>query len=242
MDHLAELIETVVTAWIGGLEQSGYLGIFLLMAIESSFIPFPSEIVMIPAGVLAHHGKLNVWGVIAAGAGGSLAGALFNYYAALWLGRTFLERYGRYFFVNVDTLHRCDKLWAEHGELTTFVCRLLPAVRQIISIPAGLARMPLDRFCLWTTLGAGIWVMILTFSGYFLGDATERIWHDYKQWITFGLVVGAFLLGSLFFLLKFYGRGTPPTTDGGHGEVGTDVAPVAPSGDLAPTISPETPE
>ena len=194
LHQLTKLIEQLVTSWIGGLEQSGYWGIFVLMTIESSFIPFPSEIVMIPAGALAAAGKLNVWGVIAAGTAGSLAGALFNYYFALLLGRSFLLRFGRYYFLPADRVRWAEQKWAEYGEITTFVCRLLPVIRQLISLPAGLARMNLVRFCLWTTLGAGLWVALLTLGGYWLGDTAQRVWVDWKRGITIALLAG----GALF--------------------------------------------
>ncbi len=214
MQQLTHGIEALVTAWVGTLESSGYWGIFILMAIESSFIPFPSEIVMLPAGVLAHQGKLNVLGAILAGTGGSLVGGLFNYYFALWVGRAFLERYGRYFFMPMEQLHRAERVWDKHGELTTFVCRLLPAIRQLISIPAGLARMNLWRFCLWTTAGAGIWVTILTFTGYFLGDRAIALWEEQKTAITLGLLVLAGLLGIGFFVAKVLWKRKPPAVSG----------------------------
>lgn len=188
MGALTHWIEAVVLAWVGTLESSGYWGIFVLMTIESSFIPFPSEIVMIPAGVLAHQGKLSVLGSIAAGTAGSLAGAWINYFFALAVGRTFLDRYGKYFFMPMEQLHKAEKVWEKHGELATFVCRLLPAIRQLISIPAGLARMNLLRFSLWTSVGAGIWVTILTFTGYLLGPRAEQLWSEHKVAITLGLL------------------------------------------------------
>lgn len=199
LDQVAKWIEAIIVAWIGGLEESGYLGIFVLMAIESSFIPFPSEIVMIPAGVLASQGKLAVVPAIISGVLGSLAGAWFNYFFALWLGRPFLERYGKWFFVSPDSIKMADRVWAEHGELATFVCRLLPAIRQLISLPAGLARMNLFRFSLWTTLGAGLWVAVLTMTGYWLGPAAEKLWTEHKAAVTLGLfgfaalAIGAYL-------------------------------------------------
>lgn len=214
MEQLTHWIETVVTAWVGTLESSGYWGIFVLMAIESSFIPFPSEIVMLPAGVLAHQGKMNVLLAIAAGTGGSLVGALFNYFFALWVGRAFLERYGRYFFVPMEQLHRAERVWEKHGELTTFVCRLLPAIRQLISIPAGLARMNLLRFCFWTTLGAGIWVSVLTLTGYWLGDQAIHLWEEHKLKITVGLIVAAAVLGVIFLLVKVVYRRKPAEIPG----------------------------
>jgi membrane protein DedA with SNARE-associated domain len=194
LHQLTELIEQLVTSWVGGLEQSGYWGIFVLMMIESSFIPFPSEIVMIPAGALAADGRLNLWGAIAAGTAGSLAGALFNYYFARLLGRSFLLRFGRYFFLPEDRVRLAEQKWAEYGEITTFVCRLLPVIRQLISLPAGLARMNLARFCMWTTLGAGLWVALLTVCGYWLGDTAQRVWLDWKTEITMALLAG----GALF--------------------------------------------
>jgi membrane protein DedA with SNARE-associated domain len=210
--QLTEWIETLVMAWVGTLESSGYWGIFVLMTIESSLIPFPSEIVMLPAGVLAHQGKMNVFAAIFAGTAGSLAGALINYTLAIAVGRTFLERYGRYFFVPLEQLQRAEKVWEKHGELATFVCRLLPAIRQLISIPAGLARMNLFRFCLWTSVGAGLWVSILTFTGYWLGDKALQLWDQYKTTITIGLLALAVVLGLVFVMSKLLWKKAPAST------------------------------
>jgi membrane protein DedA with SNARE-associated domain len=202
LEQLTHGIETIVLWWVGSLEQSGYWGIFLLMTIESSFIPFPSEIVMLPAGVLAHHGKLNLWLAILSGTAGSLAGGLINYYFARLVGRTFLDRYGKYLLISPEQLHRAERMWDQHGELTTFVCRLLPAIRQLISLPAGLARMNLFRFCLWTSLGAGLWVTILTLTGYFLGEQATSLWEQRKTEVTLGVLLLAAVLGATMFLVK----------------------------------------
>lgn len=158
----------------------GFLIIFVLMAVESSFIPFPSEVVMIPAGFLAVRGELST-GIpladlsiaIACGLAGSLGGAFFNYYFVLYLGRPVLYRYGKYFFLPESALRRSEEIFLEYGDITTFVCRLLPAIRQLISIPAGLARMPLGRFTFYTSLGAGIWTTILAWIGYYLGSMSK---------------------------------------------------------------------
>lgn len=154
----------------------GFLIIFIFMTIESSFIPFPSEVVMIPAGFLAWRGDLltgNVWidGTLAvlAGTAGSLAGAYVNYFLALYLGRGPLYRYGKYFFLDEKTLRRAEEVFLEYGAVATFVCRLLPAIRQLISLPAGLAKMNFAKFSFYTGLGAGIWVVILTVIGAWLG-------------------------------------------------------------------------
>jgi len=160
----------------------GLLIVVTLMTIESSFIPFPSEVVMIPAGFLAARGSLTLGSPVAdtllailAGIVGSLAGAYVNYFLSLRVGAPFLERYGRYFFLPKPKLERAEEIFRTYGAGATFVCRLLPAIRQLISIPAGIARMPLGSFTLWTGLGAGIWVTILTLLGYSLGARTASM-------------------------------------------------------------------
>lgn len=160
----------------------GLVFIFVFMAIESSFIPFPSEVVMIPAGFLAARGELGVASPIGAvliailvGVVGSLAGAFANYYLALWVGKPFLEKYGKYFFVKKEPLERACELFNKYGAATTFVCRLVPVIRQLISIPAGIARMKLSSFTLFTALGAGIWTAVLAFAGYAIGRSAGEI-------------------------------------------------------------------
>ena len=150
--------------------------IFLFMAIESSFIPFPSEVVMIPAGFLAYRGLLSThipWLdlvlSIVIGLAGAMAGAYINYGLSVWLGRPFLHKYGKYFFLKEQHLDRAEEIFRKYGDLATFVCRLLPAIRQLISIPAGLSRMNLARFSFFTALGAGIWTAILALIGWYFG-------------------------------------------------------------------------
>ena len=160
----------------------GLLFIFVFMAIESSFVPFPSEVVMIPAGFLAARGEMGVgsplvavWVAIAVGVLGSLAGAFINYYLALWVGKPFLEKYGKWFFLKPAALERACEVFNRYGAATTFVCRMVPAIRQLISIPAGIARMPIGSFTLFTGLGAGVWTAILAFAGYGLGKSAGGI-------------------------------------------------------------------
>ena len=159
----------------------GLLLVFVFMAVESSFIPFPSEVVMVPAGFLAARGELGlapvpaVAAAVAVGVLGSLAGAFANYYLAHWLGRPFLERYGKYFFVKPEPLARACEVFNKYGAATTFVCRLVPVIRQLISIPAGISRMPIASFALFTGLGAGIWTAILAAIGYAIGRSTADI-------------------------------------------------------------------
>ncbi len=160
----------------------GFALVFFFMAVESSFIPFPSEIVMIPAGFLAFRGELTLsspWPDAALallfGTLGSLAGAYVNYWLGLRLGRPFLHRHARWFFLTEEKLDRAEGVFREYGDVATFVCRLLPAIRQLVSIPAGLARMPLGRFTFFTALGAGFWNLVLLSAGAALGHGTRDL-------------------------------------------------------------------
>ena len=147
----------------------GYTGIFILMALESTVLPIPSELVVIPAGYLAYQGKMSAGLIFLAATLGSLAGAFVNYAFALWVGRPFLERYGRYFFVRPALLHKTDAFFARHGAISTFTGRLVPGIRHLISLPAGLTRMNPLAFALYTLLGAGLWSAVLIAMGWFIG-------------------------------------------------------------------------
>ena len=160
----------------------GLLLIFVFMAIESSFVPFPSEVVMIPAGFLAARGELGLGGPLVAvsvavlvGILGSLAGAYVNYFLALKVGKPFLLKYGKWFFLKPAALERACEVFNRYGAATTFVCRMVPAIRQLISIPAGISKMPLGPFTLFTALGAGVWTAILAFVGYAIGKSAGDI-------------------------------------------------------------------
>ena len=195
---LVDWIVQTVDAW-------GYFGIFMAMFLESSFFPFPSEVIMIPAGYLAFQGKMNLYLALFMGIAGSLAGALFNYWLAVRFGRRFLLRYGRYFFLDEKGLAKLERFFARHGEISTFNGRLIPGVRQYISLPAGLARMPLGRFALYTALGAGIWVTVLTLLGYFLGAHEEQVRATLHDATLVALaVVGAL---SLFYWIRHRMKG-----------------------------------
>jgi membrane protein DedA with SNARE-associated domain len=153
----------------------GYPGIFLLMAMESSVIPIPSELVMPPAGYLAQQGQMNVAAAILCGTAGSLIGAYANYFAAHFLGRPLLLKYGKYVFITEEKFAKVETFFLKHGEISTFIGRLLPVVRHLISLPAGLAGMSHLKFSLYTLLGAGLWVTVLTFIGYFIGSNQDLI-------------------------------------------------------------------
>ncbi len=177
--------------------QFGYPGIVVLMALESSFFPFPSEVVIPPAAYLAAGGKMNIGMVLLCGTAGSLLGAVFNYWLALKFGRPFFEKYGRYLLVSSRSLDKADRFFEHHGHISTFVGRLLPGIRQYISLPAGLARMNLFIFCAATALGAGIWVSVLAAMGYWFGRNEQLFMHN-LNWITLAMVIACVIL-SIFY-------------------------------------------
>ncbi|WP_297811497.1 DedA family protein [uncultured Helicobacter sp.] len=193
-------MQAIIDFLVQSIHSFGYFGIFFLMFLESSFIPFPSEVVMIPAGYLAHLGQMNFFVVILCGTLGSLTGALLNYYLALLFGREILIKFGKYVFFDEKTMIKMEEFFAKHGHISTFSGRLIPVIRQYISLPAGLGKMPLALFCFYTTLGAGIWVIILTTLGYFLGQ-NESLLKEYLHLITFLLVI-LVLIGIAFYVFS----------------------------------------
>ena len=183
------LVET-----IGAL---GYPGIFALMAMESSIIPVPSELVMPPAGYLAQQGQMNMAIVILCGTLGSLVGAYANYYAAHYLGRPLLLKYGKYVWITEEKFAKVETFFKNHGEVSTFIGRLLPVVRHLISLPAGLAGMNHWKFSLYTLLGAGIWVTVLSYIGYFIGANRELIMR-YSHQALIGAVALSVLIAVVY--------------------------------------------
>jgi len=231
------LIDAHAAAW-------GLVFVLLFMTVESSFVPFPSEVVMIPAGFLAARSSLLLASPLAdailavsVGVLGSLAGAYINYYLSLRLGRPFLHKYGKYFFLKPEKIERAEEIFRTYGPGTTFVCRLLPGIRQLISIPAGVSRMPIGSFSLWTGLGAGIWVTILTAIGYSIGASTADrdyayIVHTGKDMLRANLIwivlACAVILGGYIWVQNrvMRRRGEQPPrgegSEGGDGDSGDD--------------------
>ena len=196
-ESCAGLFGSLIAWLVEAIGRLGYAGIVGLMFLESSFFPFPSEVVMPPAGYLAWRGEMNIFIVLGAGLLGSILGALFNYWIAVRWGRPFFEKYGKYFFVTRESLDKAELFFSRHGHISTFTGRLLPVIRQYISLPAGLARMPLPQFCFYTALGSGIWVTILTLLGYFLGS-NEALIHEELRKITLLLIAGCAALVVLY--------------------------------------------
>ena len=196
-------ILTALTQWlVDTIGRMGYTGIISLMFLESSFFPFPSEVVMPPAGYLAWKGEMSLSLVLISGIAGSLLGALFNYWVAVKLGRPFLLKYGKFFFVSPESINKADEFFSKHGHVSTLVGRLLPVIRQYISLLAGIARMPLKTFTIFTTIGAGSWVVVLTFAGYFLGEH-QNLLKEYLHIITIACAsIAVIISGGYYLFLK----------------------------------------
>ncbi|MFA6513822.1 MAG: DedA family protein [Patescibacteria group bacterium] len=171
----------------------GYLGVGLLMAIESSFIPMPSEIIVPPAAYLASQGRLDIWLVILAGVIGSVIGAIFNYVLAYYLGRPLIyklagHRIAKFFLVSPESVARAEKYFLDNSISATFIGRLVPVIRQLISLPAGFSKMPFLPFLFYTTLGSALWVSILAALGYFIGANQDLLLKYYQEisWVLLG--------------------------------------------------------
>ncbi|MEI6207082.1 MAG: DedA family protein [Desulfuromonadales bacterium] len=186
------MIHTVIQWLLDTIGAMGYPGILLLMAMESSIIPVPSELVMPPAGFLAYQGKMNLASVILCGTVGSLVGAYANYFASHYIGRPLIIKYGKYVLIPPDKFERVEYFFLQHGEISTFIGRLLPVIRHLISIPAGLAGMNHLRFSLYTLIGAGLWCSILTLIGYAIGGNQQLIMqysHKALVWVVLFSVI-----------------------------------------------------
>lgn len=176
---MLEALEVIVIPFLEDLYTSfGYAGVVIAMAIESAAIPLPSELILPFAGWVVSRGLVepltgapwSYWGAVAAGVVGNTAGSLVAYYVGLYGGRPFLERWGRYVLISAGDLDLADRWFARWGDATVFFSRMLPIVRTFISVPAGIARMPLWRFLAFSILGAVPWVMLLVWGGMVLGD------------------------------------------------------------------------
>lgn len=195
------LVENIVTWIVERVGEWGYLGIIIMMTIESSLIPFPSEVVMIPAGYLSHKGDMNIFLAILSGVSGSMIGAYFNYYLSVYLGRPLLLKVCHYVGISDKKFSKVEKYFRNHGEITTFIGRLIPAIRQLISCPAGLARMNIAKFSLYTALGAGFWVTVLVILGYFIGENTELL-KKYSHQITIMTLALCVVIVGIYIYVK----------------------------------------
>jgi membrane protein DedA with SNARE-associated domain len=190
-----KIVGGLIVSFIGG---SGYLGIVLLMAIESACIPLPSEVIMPFSGYLVSAGRFSLWGVALAGALGCNVGSIVAYYIGALGGRPLAERYGHYVLVTRHDLEIADRWFARYGEWTVFLARLLPVVRTFIALPAGIARMNFVRFNLYTFLGSLPWCWVLAYAGMKLGERWKTLGPYFHRFdAVFTIVLAA---GILWFL------------------------------------------
>lgn len=173
MDTISLWFEQFVGWLVHIVETLGVWGIFVMTFLESTFIPIPSEITMIPAGYLVQQGKMDLVSVLIASIVGTVGGAYFNYWLAKHFGRGLFIRYGKYFFMTRQKLAKLEKFFETHGSISTFTGRLIPGIRHYISFPAGLAKMDVKKFVMYTALGGAIWMSVLLALGYHIGENKE---------------------------------------------------------------------
>ena len=202
MSMIGTVIEWVITELskfvISTISLMGYSGILLTMAIESACIPLPSEIIMPFSGYLVTTGQFTMLGVTLAGAVGNVLGSIVAYYAGVWGGRPFVERYGRYFLVSHHDLDVADRWFAKYGEAAVFFGRMLPVVRTFISLPAGIANMNFPRFVIFTFIGALPWCYLLAYIGVRMGEEWDTLRGYFHQ---FDVVIGIVIVLAVGYFL-----------------------------------------
>jgi membrane protein DedA with SNARE-associated domain len=200
---VARIIEILSAFIVATISALGYAGVMLLMAIESACIPLPSEVIMPFSGYLVHTGRFSLWGVAVAGAAGCVVGSLVAYWAGKYGGRRFIERYGRFVLISSSDLDLADRWFARYGEVIVFASRLLPVVRTFIAFPAGVARMNLTRFTIYTFLGSLPWCLGLAYVGQVLGEQWDKN-EALKSWFhRFDFLIGlAFLLAVAWWVWR----------------------------------------
>jgi membrane protein DedA with SNARE-associated domain len=188
---MIEKIITIVALWIMGvISTMGYGGIVLLMAIESACIPLPSEIIMPFAGFLVFKGEMTLWGVALAGAIGCVVGSIPAYYLGMYGGRPLVEKYGKWVLISHHDIRLADRWFEKHGEIIIFIGRLLPAVRTFIAFPAGIARMNMSKFIIYTFVGSLIWCWLLAYAGMKTGEHWESLKVYFHQFHIVLVVLG----------------------------------------------------
>lgn len=184
-----ELVDSAINFLLHFINQVGYLGIFIGMFLESTAFPLPSELIVIPAGIAASQDQMSLPLIILVGTLGNVTGAIFSYYLAEWAGRALLFKIGKYLFIKPETIIKVEHYFKSHGPISIFIGRLLPGFRHFISLPAGIAKMDMKLFCLYTTLGSVMWTIVLVMLGYEIGENRELI----KEYIHL-IILGCFAL------------------------------------------------
>lgn len=200
MEALAQWFDHVVEWLVHIVETFGVWGIFIMTFLESTFMPIPSEITMIPAGYLVQQGKMDLLSVLIASVVGTIGGAYFNYWIARKYGRELFIRYGKYFMMTPAKMQKLEIFFVKHGAISTFIGRLIPGIRHYISFPAGLAQMDLKKFVIYTGLGGAIWMSVLLAVGYHIGENKELM--SVYMPIIKGCILAALALLGLFYFWR----------------------------------------
>lgn len=199
-------LHDLVLLWFGWVRDWGYLGIVVLMAMESSIFPVPSEVVIPPAAFWAIQGRMSLWGVIFAGTFGSYLGSAATYWLSRWLGRVVLVRWGKHFFITEDKVERAERFIHRYEAGGVFFARLLPVMRHLISIPAGIVGMGFRVFSVMTIIGAALWCGILAWFSARIAERNPSLIEDPKSLIaavkqeSLGFVLAIFILAMLYIL------------------------------------------
>ncbi len=196
-----EFVDSSISFLIHFIGQVGYLGIFIGMFLESTAFPLPSELIVIPAGIAASQGKMDLSLIILVGTLGNVAGAIFSYYLAEFAGRAVLLRIGKFLFVKPESIIKVEEYFKNHGAISVFIGRLLPGFRHFISLPAGIAKMDIKLFCFYTTLGSLLWTIVLAMLGYEIGENSQLI-KEYIHIIIFCCVSFCVILSVIYYAAK----------------------------------------
>lgn len=196
---ITQIIGVLAVFIIGGISMFGYAGVAIMMAIESMCIPLPSEIIMPFAGFLVSQGRFTLLGIALAGAIGCVIGSVLAYWVGVYGGRTFIEKYGKYFLITKHDLDIADRFFLKYGSGAVFFSRLLPVVRTFISLPAGIAKMNFAKFVVYSFLGSLPWTYALGYLGLKLGDNWDTLGVYFHK---FDLVIGAILFVGVVWFVK----------------------------------------
>ncbi|MFA6560312.1 MAG: DedA family protein [Verrucomicrobiia bacterium] len=193
------MFKPLIDWYMATLDSGGYPLVALLMAVESSIAPLPSEVVIPPAAHIAYTtGKFSMIGLVIAGAIGSWIGATAMYWASRWLGRPLVLRYGKYIFISPEKVHGAERWAAHYGSMGIFVSRLLPVVRHLIGIPAGIVEMNYTKFSIYTLLGSAIWSAVLCYIGVVAGQDEKLMAGEFHR-IAMWLAGAAVVLGGIYY-------------------------------------------
>lgn len=193
------MIEFMSTIIITIIERFGYMAIGLLMFLESALIPVPSEVVMPFSGFVSLSGKLDFWLVVFFGTVGQMLGSMFIFFIGKWEGRNLLEKYGKYVLIRAKDIHHADRMFERHGDAIVFFGRVIPVVRTFISLPAGISRMKLSKFMLYSFLGIVPWTLALSWLGVKMGEN----WSELKKYFhILDFVVGGAILIFIFLYIR----------------------------------------